>query len=425
MLAFAAQPLSNASLQSSTGGSTGERRWLALLLMAACGYQLLLCFISTHLHPASRALIGASEALLMVACLPWLLRQLRPGIMVLLALMVAYLCLTSLVADQLKLKALRDLAIPLFFFWLGCNLGKPEQTEWALRRVMALVLAVGLFELLFLDAFTRLFDIFGYYVSSGSLQPITDYVRESRLQLNGIRPEGIGRTFLPGLLGSHRVSSVFLEPVSLGNFACLICAWCLARDANQWRQALPLLCGALVLVVLADSRFALLLIPLLLLLRLVLHGGALGLAALAPLGGLALVLGAGLWVQEDHGDSFIGRVAWCGWALLDFPVQRLLGMELSPNYGDMGYAYLLSRFGLPLCLLLWFSLWLLPLPSARACRMRALISVYIALILAVSGTSLFAFKTSALLWFLLGSLAANQTKSELDQEQARVQEVVL
>ncbi len=379
---------------------------LSALLIALCSYQLLLCFVSTHIHPASRALIGASEALMMAACLPWILRNLRPGVLFLIAMAAASLCLASLASGELKLKELRDLAIPLVFFWLGRNLAERELMELALRRAMLFVIAVGLFELWALDAFTNLFNIFGYYVETGSLQPITDYVRDSRLQLNGIRPEGIGRTFFPGLLGAHRVSSVFLEPVSLGNFACLIVAWCISRDLSDWRRCLPLLAGAMLLVVLADSRFALLLIPLLLAMRLCLHGSALNLAALAPLAGFAMVLVAGLTVSGDHGDSFVGRIAKCGYSLLEFPLMRLLGAELSPNYGDMGYAYILSRFGLPLCLLLWLAFWLAPLPDARARRLRAFASVYIALILAVSGTSLFAFKTSALLWLLLGCLAA-------------------
>jgi putative polymerase len=36
------------------------------------------------------------------------------------------------------------------------------------------------------------------------------------------------------------------------------------------------------------------------------------------------------------------------------------------------------------------------------------VALYLALILCVSGTSVFAFKTSALLWFLLGSFAARR-----------------
>jgi putative polymerase len=78
-----------------------------------------------------------------------------------------------------------------------------------------------------------------------------------------------------------------------------------------------------------------------------------------------------------------------------------------PYFGDMGYAYVLAGLGLPLTLLLWFSLWLLPLPDARAQRFRAFISLYMALILGVSGASLFAFKTSAVLWCLLGCLLQN------------------
>lgn len=312
--------------------------------------------------------------------------------------------MAALVSGQLNPKALRDLVIPLCFFWLGCNLGRPELAERGLRMLVLVILSLGLYELFWLDSYTRVFDIFGYYLNTGGLTPITDYERESRLQLNGIRPEGIGRTLLPGLLGSHRVSSVFLEPVSLGNFASLIAAWGLSRDANEWRQGAWLVGASVVLLILADSRFALVMLPLMILLRLTLRGAAWNLALLAPFAAIVLLLLVGSLVDSKMGDTYAGRLAISGWALLDFDLYLLLGMAPPPNYGDMGYAYLLSRLGLPLCLLLWAALWLLPITDERGRRFRAFIALYVALILTISGNSLFAFKTAALLWFLLGCL---------------------
>ena len=378
--------------------------WVTAIMTLTVAYQAILCFMYTVGAPTSAALVGVSEALVMLACLPILARRLLPGVIVLALLAGAWFCLSTLLNGQINVKAVRDLAIPLCFFWLGCNLGRPEVAERALIAIIAVVMAVGFFELLLLDTFTQYFDIFGYYVSTGSLQPITEYVRESRLQLNGLRPEGIGRTLLPGLLGPHRVSSVFLEPVSLGNFATLIAAWGLSRDWLEWHKGGLFLVSAIVLMVLSDSRFALMLVPLMITMRLMLRGSALNLAILAPFIAMGLLVFVGLRVTDMGGDNLMGRLAISGWALLEFDVLMLLGLGSQPNFGDMGYAYLLSRFGLPLCLLLWFSFWLLPMPDERGQRFRAFVCIYIALILAVSGTSLFAFKSSALLWFLVGCL---------------------
>lgn len=388
-------------------GQTSKDQWLVTsILMAAVGYQALLCLMNTFGLRTSVAIVGLTEALILLACAPFLIRRLLPGLIVIALLAAAYFCLSAVTSGHLNPKTFRDLAIPLCFFWLGSNVGRPEMVDRALVKIILVVMALGLFELLMLDTYTRFFDIFSYYVSTGNLAPITDFVRESKLQLNGTRPEGIGRTLLPGLLGNHRVSSVFLEPVSLGNFATIIAAWGLSRDARDWRKGAFFVGSAIVLIILCDSRFALLLLPAMLSVRVLLRGSALNLALLAPFAAVALVLLIGI-TSHEYGDNIMGRLAVSGWALLRFDLDMLFALVSVPAFGDMGYAYLLAGFGLPLCLLLWFSLWLQPLPDERGRRFRAMAALYIALILAVSGTSLFAFKTSALLWCMLGCLMQN------------------
>lgn len=387
-------------------GIDNDQWMITAILLAAVGYQALLCMANTFGLRTSVAVVGASEALILLACVPILVRRFLPGVIIIMLLAGAYFCLSALVSGQLNPKTFRDLLIPLCFFWLGYNLGRPELIDRALVWVITLVISLGLFELFMLDTYTQFFDIFSYYVSTGNLAPITDYVRESKLQLNGTRPEGIGRTLFPGLIGSHRVSSIFLEPVSLGNFAALIAAWGLSRDAKDWRKGAFFVGAALVLIVLCDSRFALLLVPLMVVTRLMLHGSALSLTLLAPFAGIALILVVGATTTE-YGDNFMGRIALSGWALMEFNTELLLGMTVPRFYGDMGYAYTIAGFGLPICLLLWFSLWAQPMPDERGRRFRAFVSLYVALILTISGTSLFAFKTSALLWCLFGCMLQN------------------
>jgi putative polymerase len=89
---------------------------------------------------------------------------------------------------------------------------------------------------------------------------------------------------------------------------------------------------------------------------------------------------------------------------LGFDVEKILGIQgFNTPYGDMGYAYLLSRWGALLCIALWVALWMVKMPDERGERFRAYAALYISLILTVSGTSFFALKTAGLLWFLMGS----------------------
>src|SRR5690606_7982816 len=139
------------------------------------------------------------------------------------------------------------------------------------RTLVLIVIAIGLVEAIFFDTYTRYINTFTYYIGLGGIAEASAQIAGQTVTLNGLRPEGIGRTLLPQLLGSHRVSSIFLEPVSLGNFAVIIMAWALAKPTEQWRRTAWFLFGAMVLVVLADSRFAFYSATLLLTLRVVLH----------------------------------------------------------------------------------------------------------------------------------------------------------
>jgi putative polymerase len=78
-----------------------------------------------------------------------------------------------------------------------------------------------------------------------------------------------------------------------------------------------------------------------------------------------------------------------------------------PDFGDMGFAYVLSRFGAPQLIALLLVLFLVPTASDRAQRFRALLVLYFFCSLAISGTSAFALKTAGLMWFLFGALAAD------------------
>lgn len=384
-----------------------EQRLIIAILLGCIGYQAVLCLLNTMGFPMSRALIGVAEAIILLACTPFLIKRLLPGTVMLACFIGAVLCILALINNQFNAKAFRDLLIPLVFFWVGCNLGSPALADKVLKAAIIMVSIVGLYELFMLDSFTNFFDIFAYYVNTGNLQPITDYVRESKLQLNGIRPEGIGRTFFPGLLDSHRVSSVFLEPVSLGNFAVLCAAWGLSKSASEWKSMFFYLFSAGFLMVLSDSRFAMGAIGLMVAARLVLHGGALYFSILVPFFAILGLLYLGSIAvgptYEITNDDFKGRLEFSGKVLLDFDLSMLLGVSRGIVYADVGYAHLFNTYGLPLCLLLWISYWLLPTAHDNSRRFRALAAIYMSLLLCISGYSFFALKSAAVLWFLLGS----------------------
>lgn len=373
------------------------------ILLLSVSYMALLSFLNAHGLRASTTLIGAAEALLFIVCGAAAIRHISATTVLLLLGICTWLLIGALFRQQIDAKGLRDLLIPILFVCLGRQVADVDFADRAAKIVLAVVVVVGLFEAVFIDTYARLFNTFSFYVNLGSINEQRAMFAGQMLTLNGFRPEGIGRTILPGLLGNHRASSLLMDPVSLGNFAVIMLAWGLAKAREEWRQALPFVLGAMVLIALADSRFGLMMLAAIVLMRLLPARMIDRAALLLPLLVVIAVILVPLLVPSV-GDNFLGRVTKSGVALLRFDVPILFGMAGLPNFGDMGYAYIFSRFGLPLCVLLVVGVFLLPNQDPRGMRYRAFLMLYLSLILSVSGTSAFALKTAGMLWFLLGVL---------------------
>jgi putative polymerase len=400
-----APAIHGARAQAFEADSAGA--WLTILILLTLSYHLGLCALNTHAAVGGRAVVAAAEFALLLAALPLVARRVSLGYCLVLALILANAVALALVRQSFDPKPLRDLLVPLLFLGAAVNVSSESTADRILGRAVWLVLAVALFEFYFLDLFTRLFDVHSYYLARGVGDPDMSQYRTDSLVASGMRPETIGRTLLP-VLGPHRASSVFLEPVSFGNFAVLCAAWGLAKAREHWRTGLFFVAAAAAMVVLADSRFGLLTIGMMVALRLIIPRGAHRLAIALPLVGVAALVLVVLLGDGLRTDTFLGRLTVSGQTLMAMGGREMLGLT-GPSYGyfDMGYPYMLANFGLLATLLLWGTYWLLPMTDGTGQRFQTFAGLYLALILCVSGTSAFAFKTSALLGFLLGSLAAD------------------
>lgn len=395
-------------------------KWISAILIGSVVYQALLALMHTHFYRASSLAVAAAEFLIYLACLLVLSKRIRLEFVAIVALVLAYLFLLSIFRNALEFKGFRDVMIPLLFFWLGRHVADIGYADRILKILVGVVLIVGFFELFFLDRYTRLLDIFSYYVSTGTVTIAANFISDSALNLNGLRPEGIGRTIFPALLGNHRISSVFLEPVSLGNFAVIVAAWGLSKPGAEYKQMLFFVLSAITLIALSDSRYGLIVVSALIAMRMAVKGRLNGAVIILPLVSIVVLVLIGLFFEGGHADNIMGRLSWTGTTLLSFDTEKILGIQgFNIPYGDMGYAYLLSRWGVLLCLALWAALWMAKMPDERGVRFRAYAALYISLILTVSGTSFFALKTAGLLWFLMGSCTyPNAKKTALSRAAA-------
>jgi putative polymerase len=390
-----------------TGSAADSAVYATFLLLAVVLHHWLLCLMHSKGISVSVARVAMAEMMIYIACVPLLLSRLslRSLIAVFVALGACGL-LALLRGGYFDAKAARDLLIPLIFMWAGRAYGQNGRTlDRPLLIAAAVVVAIGLVQAVIPSVYNKVFNTFSYYVSLGGISSGSAQVAGQSVTLNGMRPEGIGRTLLPQVLGAQRVASVFLEPVSLGNFAVILLAWGLAKPWAEWRLAIWFVIAAIVCIVLADSRFGFYMMGLLLLLRLCLHGQGHLLGLIFPaIGACALLLLATYF--PGSGDNLVGRMTVSGEYLKSFNEWNLLGLrDYATNFGDMGYAYVFSRFSLLGAALMWICVFVMPLQDESARRFRTFMSAYVTLILCVSGTSLFALKTAGVMWFALGALS--------------------
>jgi putative polymerase len=331
-----------------------------------------------------------------------------------------WIMFTWIVRHSPDVKSLRDLIIPLLFLSLGRYVADVGFAERCLKWIIGIVVLIALFEVAFTNTYATLFNSFTFYQNISGISEAAASFKGQMLSLNGYRPEGVGRTILPILFGSHRASSVFMEPIALGNFAVIVLAWGLSKPTEEIGKASLFIAAAGLIITLCDSRFGLFMTAVLVACRCVPLPILSRLAPAFPFMILGVLL-ALAWYFPSMGDNLHGRVSVSGSALFHFDMAYLLGVgHPLPSFGDMGYAYLLSRFGAPLSIGLVFTLFLIPVNDPRGVRFRAMIVLYIFACLAISGTSAFALKTAGLMWFLFGVLSnVRLTESAINVESIR------
>lgn len=396
-----------ATSRSEPEFDTALARWAVFAaLIASVSYQMALCLVHTHVFKVGAALVALSELCIYAVCFILLIRRIHLDFVALVTLTLSYMLLLALLRTQLDFKGFRDLVIPFLFFWVGRGLRDIERADKILKITIYVVLFFGFFEMFFLKYYSMLFNTYSYYVSQGGITAGTNWAEGSVGALNSIRPEGIGRTILPSLLGPNRVSSIFLEPVSLGNFAVISAGWGLAKEYSDRKNAIFFLIAAAIMITMADSRYGLFTVALLVGARVCLRGSSNMIMIVFPFLAFGVLLGIGAFADGVHGDNVVGRFYYSGLTLLQFGPNEILGLNgFKTNFGDIGYANILTKFGLVLCTALWIAFWMVKMRDERGNRFRAYMAIYMSLIMMVSGTSLFALKTAGILWFLLGCCA--------------------
>lgn len=386
-------------------------RWMnfgiEMLMLLAVGYNFVLAVINAKVFAVRPVMTYAMEFMIYAGCFAlgiWSLERRRLALVVGgLGLVVGLMLVRFVFSWQVDPKFFRDALIPFAFLVLGASY-RGSLPKLFLRMTVVVAL-VALFELAMPKLYGDVVNPKSYFVNARGASAEGFWNQDSNLYVSATRPGE--RNFLPGS-NLPRASSVFVEPVTMGNYLIFFAAIVLAFARWLRPPALLLAIGLIgFLIVASDGRLAagtcvlmLLLAPLLVRLDQRLSF-LLFFAVLAA--GWLLVWLAGI---REYEDTTLGRIFFTVYSMGNLPFASWLGLDPASayRYFDSGITYFVASQSVVgvLAFLLAYSFMLI-LPTREGQLFKHLAILAFALSLLVSN-SYFSIKTSALWWFACGCL---------------------
>jgi putative polymerase len=392
----------------------------AAIVLGSVLFNAVLAIVNGHVTSLGSAPVIACEVALVAAAhavalthyrremLPWYL------LMGVFAFIAVY---RSLALAEPDVKYLRDVMIIPTFVVLGMTFDVSRLNRIVLT-IHAIILAVMLFEAIDTSAYSELFRIQDYYISTRGYDVTSFWNSDSDLYVSATRPDE--RMF--SFIDLHRLSSAFLEPVSLGNYCIIITAYLSARFRRMSRGALWFMIGGnLLMIIGCDGRLAaassvIIIAATMIAPRLPRHSFILYAPGIVL---CAFVLVHMLGLQAGP-DNFSGRIAHTVRLLEDYGVPEFLGVsnQYMSRAVDSGLGYLITTQSIVGSVVLYL---VFALASADQTREQRRFNHAACLYLGLSLIVSFAFltiKTAALLWFVHGTLQRRRSREGVGAKQA-------
>lgn len=409
------------------GWRLGKELPAAFIVTAAVTFNFVLAFVNANAMAVNRGHIVLAEVLIVGAALGVSLLFWTPAMrrwVWLMWFMIFTFLIMSVLNQNVNIKLIRDVIIMPIFVMLGMVYAKGNYVRLIII-LQTIVLAVMVFEGAAPDLFGQYLDVRGFYVNTRDFLDDQFWNEDSNLFLSANRPND---RFLMAGSGIHRLSSIHLEPVTLGNWTIIIAIFILAfRHKLSFPVLLYLLATNLMLLIGCDGRLATVTIAILTVASLAfphlprkIHVTYLPLIiaiAAATTYGLNLTPGP---------DDFTGRVAGSIEVFTGLSWKEYMGISMWRGFigADSGIAYITVTQSILGFIVIWMSICLLMPTNTRASVIFIhAAALYISFTLMVS-FSLFSIKSAGMLWFLYGMVARQaydaKTQSTLAQQRKRV-----
>ena len=385
-----------------------SRLWFVVVscLATSVGFNFVLCFVDSSLVELNQSHVVASELVListalLLAGLSW--HPLMRSWLHFAASAVVWWFMLGLLRGELEPRYARDIVVIPVFVMLGISASTDRRLAQKWLPFHLLIFLVMVYEALYPSSFTSLFNVKQYYIHTRGFQESDFWNSGVELFVSATRPDE--RHLFPSL-PFHRLSSVFLEPVSLENYVVVVAIFLVAfrRRLAPW-IFWTFVVTDLALLVGSDGQFGASLCALLAVVAL--FGSRLPrsapIAAL-PLAILGILVMVAMFGFESGTDDFRGRTAYTAELLGALGTLDLMGLSssLAKASADSGIVYLIISYSIFGAALGWvFIFGTIPSRALAATLLRCGAAIYLSGNLMVSA-SVFSIKTAALLWFLVG-----------------------
>ena len=377
-----------------------------LIVVAAVCFNAGLAVVNGNVAGLSQAQVIVAEVLFVAmahaVALANYRREMAPWY-ALLGLFAAFAVIRSISFQTIDVRYLRDVMIIPTFVVLGLTFDA-RRLAWVFVLIQIVMVVFLVLEAADVDAYSSLFKIKDYYINTRGYTADDFWNKDSELYVSATRPDG---SFLD-IVNLHRLSSIFLEPVSLGNYCMVVMAFLCACWAQLgWPVRVFLTVTTAMGMIGCDGRLAMASAPPMILCcaiapRLPRY------TALAYIPGVLLL--AFVLVSFGHfvpgGDDFPSRIAHTVYLLRDYGLSEYLGVsdEFMSKAVDSGIAYLITTQSVFIVIAIWATVGLSS-PEDRPDKSRIVHAamIYVALNMMVS-FALLTIKTAALLWFAYGSI---------------------
>lgn len=398
----------------------GRNDYVIAVAASSVVYNSMLAIINAHVMPLSFSHVAAAEILILLAGLFFILGKGMSrddiGISCFMAFTLVIAFYMSAINRIVFVDYLRNILIVFCFATLG---------SWANRRTvkaafmvsLAVVMSVLLCEIFSLPLYADIFEPGYYFETTRGLKP-------PEWDTTGLFGNALGfeGRLSFGLIG-HRASSLFLEQVSLSNFAGVMMMYTLYfwDELRRGMRFLLIACIALILLTTASRTmltfsaicfvgyFVFPLLP-----------------KLLSLLTMPLILFAGtmvyLFKPDARGDNLSGRIVLTMRHISEMDIYGFLGFyaDKAALFADSGYVYIVyagTIFGM-----LGFWLFVSLYPAGRTPAQRRLaqaLPIFMFFNLMIGATPVFTAKIAGLMWLLLGH-ARHQTVPRVGSQSVSV-----